>query len=306
MPYGIIKKSTGSWYEIWTENHKTVLGRIKGKFRLEDKKFTNPIAVGDRVEYKEEDNPGNVTIDKLLPRNNYIIRKASNLSRQYHVVAANIDQLLILATVAWPRTSQGFIDRLLVTAEAYHIPAVIVFNKSDIYTPGIMQMQEELASMYSHIGYKVFTVSALKGDLAEIKEQIHNKTTLISGHSGTGKTTLLNALDPDLQLKTANISEFSLKGKHTTTFAEMHILDDKTYVIDTPGIKEFGLSDMKKEEISHLFPEMRSLLGQCKFNNCLHVNEPGCVVIEAVEKGEIYPQRYQSYLSILSEEETHR
>lgn len=304
---GIIKRSTGSWYEILTEDFRVIPGKIKGKFRLSDTKTTNPIAVGDVVEYNIESSDGTAVINKLIPRKNYIIRRANNLSRQSHIIAANLDQVLIIATIAWPRTSQGFIDRLLLTAEAYHIPAIIAFNKVDIYDEEMQQVIAAMREMYEHIGYKCFTVSGKTGyNIDILKEELEGKTSLVTGHSGVGKSQLLNSLHPDLSLKTGEISGYSLKGKHTTTFAEMHIIDKETFVIDTPGIKDFGIVDIPKEEISHYFPEMREYLQDCRFRNCMHINEPGCAVLDAVEKGEIHPARYYSYLSILDNEDTHR
>lgn len=303
---GVIKRSTGSWYDILTEDFRIIPGKIKGKFRLSEVKTTNPVAVGDFIEYNLESSYGTAVINKLVPRKNYIIRRANNLSRQSHIIAANLDQVLIIATIAWPRTSQGFIDRLLLTAEAYHIPAIIAFKKVDIYDEEMQEVITGMRNMYENIGYKCFTVSGKTGyNIDILKEELKGKTTLVTGHSGVGKSQLLNSLHPDLSLKTGEISGYSLKGKHTTTFAEMHIIDKETFVIDTPGIKDFGIVDIPREEISHYFPEMRELLSECRFRNCMHINEPGCAVLEAVEEGIIHPARYYSYLSILDNEDTH-
>ena len=304
---GIITKSTGSWYEVLGNDGEIHNARLKGKLRLSESKNTNYLAVGDKVEFDIDLEGNSTVIHTLFPRNNYIIRKPSNLSKQEHIIAANLDQVIIMATMAQPRTSQGFMDRILVTAEAYRIPAFIFFNKIDLYDENLTRQSRGICDMYEKIGYGCLEIS-LKTDVhfKEIRELIHHKTSLITGHSGVGKSSLLNKLKPELKLKTGEISGHSLKGKHTTTFAEMHIFDHQTCIIDTPGIKDSGLIDMEREEDSHYFPEMRNLLGQCKFSNCLHIDEPGCAVIEAVENGTIYPARYNSYLSIIEEEETHR
>lgn len=304
---GIIRKSTGSWYDVLDEQGKVHAARITGKFRLAGKTTTNPVAVGDRVVFKIDEHTGDVLIQEVLPRTNYLIRKANNLSRQEHIIAANVDQVLIVATLALPRTSQGFIDRILVTAEAYSLKAIIVFNKVDLFTPEIMEMQAPLEKMYNHLGYTCFPISVKTGlGIDRVETLLKDKTTLITGHSGVGKSSLLNRLVPDLELKTREISGSSLKGKHTTTFAEMHLVNEETRIIDTPGIKEFGIVDMKKEEVSHYFPEMLPYLENCRFRNCIHVNEPGCAVLDAVEDGHIYGSRYASYLSIISNEESHK
>lgn len=303
----VVRRSTGSWYDIVNDRGELLQARIKGKFKLEGKKTTNPVAVGDIVEYEPQKNEESVVITKILPRRNYIIRKANNLSKQEHIIAANLDQVLIMATLIQPRTSQGFIDRVLVTAEAYEIPAVIAFNKIDLFDSELLEVQREMCDIYEKLGYPCFSVSVKKEiNLDRLKGMLLGKTTLLTGHSGVGKSSLLNYLMPELKLKTAAISGFSMKGKHTTTFAEMHEIGEKTYIIDTPGIKEFGIVDINKEEVSHYFPEMRDLLGQCRFNNCLHINEPGCAVIEAMEEGKIELSRYNSYLSIVAGEDTHR
>lgn len=298
---GIVIKSTGSRYLVMSEEGLTVECSIKGKFRIEGIKATNPVAVGDKVEY-ETDNKGQGVIFKIEERKNYIIRKSINLSKQVHILASNVDQALLIVTLAFPRTSAGFIDRFLVTAEAYHIPVTLIFNKMDLFEDD-MEMMDELNSfitIYRQIGYSCYKISAVQSaSIVLLRQLTSNKTTLIAGHSGVGKSTLVNAMDENLNLKVGEISEAHLKGKHTTTFAEMHPLKYGGFIIDTPGIKELGIVDMTKEEISDYFPEMRALKGQCKFNNCLHLNEPGCSVIKAVEQGKIAASRYNSYLSIM-------
>ncbi|MGZ5242500.1 MAG: ribosome small subunit-dependent GTPase A [Bacteroidia bacterium] len=304
---GIVKKSTGSWYILLDDEGEMHHARLKGKFKLAGNKNTNPIAVGDHIRFTIDSKTNDPVIEQILPRRNYIIRKANNLSRQEHIIAANVDQAIIVATLAMPRTSLGFIDRILITAEAYEIPAIIVFNKLDIYDSEAIEYLDYIRKMYESLGYKTMAISVKeKLNLDELTDLLHGKTSLLTGHSGVGKSSLLNYFVPDLGLKTSTISEFSSKGKHTTTFAEMHVIDAETFIIDTPGIKEFGIVDMKKPEVSHFFPEMRALINKCRFNNCLHVNEPGCAVREAVENGEIYQSRYQTYLSVLFEENDHR
>ncbi len=303
----IIKKSTGSWYILLDENGDLHNARLKGKFKLSGNKNTNPIAVGDQVKFSIDSKTGDAIIEQILQRSNYIIRKANNLSRQEHIIAANLDQALIVATLAMPRTSLGFIDRILITAEAYDIDAIIVFNKLDIYDNEALEYLDEIRKMYESLGYRTLAISVKeKQNLDELSGLLHGKTSLLTGHSGVGKSSLLNYFVPELGLKTSTISNFSSKGKHTTTFAEMHVIEKDTYIIDTPGIKEFGIVDMEKAEISHFFPELRDLINSCKFNNCLHINEPGCAVREAVENNQIYQSRYNTYLSVLHEENDHR
>ena len=304
---GTIRISTGSWYEIAGQDGKIYQARMAGKLRLDERKNTNPVAVGDHVEFEIDANGNSTVIKKILPRDNYIIRKPSNLSKQEHVIAANLDEVMVMATLAFPRTSQGFIDRILVTAEAYEIPAAIVFNKTDLYDEAMQMQSKEMSAMYENVGYKCLGISVkTETNLHEVASMLRHKITLITGHSGVGKSSLLNKLVPELKLKTGEISNYSLKGKHTTTFAAMFSVNEDTYVIDTPGIKDFGLIDMKPEELGHYFPEMRALLGQCRFSECLHISEPGCAVLEAVKNGTIAPSRYKSYLSMLGDEETHR
>jgi ribosome biogenesis GTPase / thiamine phosphate phosphatase len=300
---GLVMKSTGSWYLVRAENGDVLECRLKGKIRLDDRKTTNPVAVGDIVDL-EIDKDGSNQISKIHPRRNYIIRKSINLSKQAHILASNLDQAILVATLVAPRTSLGFIDRFLVTAEAYDIPAKIIFNKKDILDKDSLELQQEIMNLYSDIGYECYAVSSFdKKDVDSIKHLLKDKTTLIAGHSGVGKSTLVNAIEPNLELRTGDISSAHLKGTHTTTFAELFPLSFGGNIIDSPGIKELGLVEMKKEEVGHYFPEIRNLMGGCRFNNCLHVNEPKCAVLEAVENGEISQERYQSYLGILNGEE---
>jgi len=301
---GVVIKSTGSWYTVLSENTK-IECRIKGVFRIKGIKSTNPIAVGDNVEFEMEVD-GRGVIHAIGERKNYIIRKSINLSKQSHILAANVDQALLIVTLAFPRTSTGFIDRFLLTAEAYHIPTVIIFNKVDLFLQDERSMEElnDFIALYERIGYKCYKVSATeKLDIEIVKSITTNKTSLVAGHSGVGKSTLVNAMDANLDLKVGEISDAHSKGKHTTTFAEMHPLNYGGFIIDTPGIKELGLVDMEKEEIANYFPEMQSIKNQCKFNNCVHINEPKCAVIAAVERGEIALSRYGSYLGIMHGEE---
>jgi ribosome biogenesis GTPase len=279
--------------------------RIKGKFRLQGIKHTNPVTVGDVVDFEMEPNNDNGVIHKIHDRKNYIIRKANNLSKQTHIIAANIDQALLMVTLAFPKTSLGFIDRFLMTAEAYHIPATIVFNKLDLFTNEMEDLLNDTIELYqNNIGYPCIKTSVKNNiGLDEVKALLQGKTTLVSGHSGVGKSSLLNAIEPALNIKTGDISSYSFKGQHTTTFAEMHPLSFIGYIIDTPGIREFGLVDFDDREISHYFKEMKSFIGKCRFNNCKHMNEPGCSIIKAVEENIISPERYQSYLSIMSHDD---
>lgn len=300
---GIVVKSTGSRYLVRLEEGEIIDCVLKGKLRLDGRKTTNPVAVGDKVDIECDENDDYV-ISNIHPRKNYIIRKSINLSKQAQILASNLDQAMLVVTLVAPRTSLGFIDRFLITAEAYSIPAILVFNKSDILDEQLLQLQQDIIDIYENIGYRCYVVSGLKQENLEvIKDLLKNKTTLISGHSGVGKSTLINAIEPSLDLKTGDISSVHLKGMHTTTFAELHPLSFGGFIIDTPGIKELGLVEMKKEEVGHYFPEIRKVMNQCKFNNCLHVNEPKCAVKEAVENGEISEERYHSYLGILNGEE---
>lgn len=302
---GVVVKSTGSWYSVMNQSRELVECSIKGKFRIQGIKTTNPIAVGDVVHYNLEKD-GRGTIDTIDERKNYIIRKSINLSKQSHIIASNIDQAMLVVTLAFPRTSAGFIDRFLLTAEAYHIPTMIIFNKMDLFENSPEQMEEldTFISIYKNIGYDCYKVSATKhSDIEQLQQLTKDKITLLSGHSGVGKSTLANAMDGKLKLKIGEISDAHSKGKHTTTFAEMHPLSYGGFIVDTPGIKELGLVDMKKEEIADYFPEMRALKKNCKFNNCLHLNEPKCAVIDAVEKGRVAVSRYNSYLGVINGDE---
>lgn len=303
---GVVVKSTGSWYQVKTQDGNYVQCRIKGKFRLEGIKHTNPIAVGDQVDFEIETNNEQNTgvINKIHDRKNYIIRKSSNLSKQTHIIASNIDQALLVASMVQPQTSLGFIDRFIMTAEAYHIPTILIFNKADLYEGPLIDMLEETMSIYKNIGYQCFETSVINGKNTDhLKSILKDKTTLVAGHSGVGKSSLLNSISPGLNLKTGDISNFSQKGTHTTTFAEMFELSFGGNIIDTPGIKEFGIVDFNESEISHYFKEMRPFITQCRFNNCKHLNEPGCAVKEAVEKGEIASERFESYINILTKKD---
>lgn len=305
---GLVIRSTGSWYTVRNDDGETIDCRIKGKLRMKGMRTTNPVSVGDRIRYEiqeDETTPSGKcgVIYEIEPRKNYIIRKSSNLSKESQIIAANVDQLFLIVTVNYPVTLTGFIDRYLISAEAYRIPAGIVFNKIDLYNKEDLERLEELIYIYEGIGYRCFRVSAKeKYNIDQLLDQLHGKTTLFSGHSGVGKSSLLNCLNPSLELKTNEISEHHQQGKHTTTFAEMHLLAGDSYLIDTPGIRGFGVIDMEKTEISHYFPEIFRLLDQCRFFNCTHLHEPGCAVKEAVSKGNISTSRYDSYLSLMEED----
>jgi len=302
---GLVTKSTGSWYQVLTDDGQKYDCRIKGIFRTKGITTTNPIAVGDRVDFELEPEQETGVITKLHPRKNYIIRKSVNLSKQAQIIAANLDQAVLIVTLASPRTSLGFIDRFLVTAEAYDVPAALVFNKLDLFSDEGLEVLADYQAIYENIGYPCYEVSSLKGtNIDQVSAIIKDKVTLFSGHSGVGKSSLINALVPELQLRTTQISEWHDKGVHTTTFAEMFELPQGGYIIDTPGIRELGVIDIEKNELSHFFPEMRALLNQCRFNSCRHINEPGCAVIKAVEEGEIELSRYESYLSIYNGNDT--
>jgi ribosome biogenesis GTPase len=300
---GIVIKSTGSWLTVLDSEGKIYNCKLRGKFRIQGIKTTNPVAVGDNVLFDLLKDSKTGLIKQILPRHNYIIRKATKLSKVSQIIAANIDQALIVVTLAYPRTSTGFIDRFLVTTEAYHIPAVIVFNKIDLYTEKLHAILSELTHIYQGAGYTCLSVSALKEiNLIDFKDQLSNKRTLLSGHSGVGKSALINAIEPTLNLKTKDLSGYHKVGLHTTTFAEMHKLSFGGFIIDTPGIKEFGLTDFKRKEIAERFPEMRKYMHDCRFNNCTHIHEPDCAVLEALQKGEISMSRYENYLSILTDD----
>lgn len=305
---GIVIRSTGAWYEVRTNDKKIVSCRLRGKFKLQDLKVTNPIAVGDRVEWEWEKDQKTGVITDILPRENYIIRKSVHKTAHAHLIATNIDQAIIIATLVAPRTSFGFIDRFLVSAETFRIPAVVVFNKSDLLDKEALHYQAEIMQIYTEIGYSCLQTSVISQEgISDFEKILQGKVSLLSGHSGVGKSSLINAINPSLNLKTGEISDFSQKGKHTTTFAEMFELSENTFIIDTPGIKELGLVEIEADELSHYFPEMRKYLGECKFGSrCLHIHEPQCKVIEAVESGEIALFRYESYLSMLANEDNRR
>ena len=306
---GLVIKSTGSWYHVQLEDGTVLDCRIKGKFRTKGIKTTNPIAVGDNVsvEIDEESEARTGIIYDLAERKNYIIRKSINLSKQTQIIASNIDQALLVVTLSKPRTSFGFIDRFLVTAEAYHIPVVLLFNKIDQYDDEDLAFLEEVIELYEKIGYACRKISALKLiGIDALKNQIAGQTSLLSGHSGVGKSTLINQIIPSAIIRTSTISVASEKGIHTTTFAEMHPLEMGGYIIDTPGIRELGVVDIPDEELAHYFPEMKKVMSRCKFHNCKHLNEPNCAVKEAYEKGIIAIPRYESYLSIMANEDNRR
>jgi len=296
-----VYKSTGSWYIVKDESGRIFNARMKGVMKLDDITSTNPVAVGDIVEMEiETEESSTAIIDEIHTRHNYINRQSPRHKHQHHIVASNLDQSLLVATLKEPKTSQGFIDRFLVASEMYHVPALIVFNKADLYKSKELQRYEALKDMYEAIGYKVFLISAAKKEgVEEVLELLKNKTTLISGHSGVGKSSLLNVIFPDINLRTQDVSGWSGKGQHTTTFAEMYDLPFGGRLIDTPGMREFGLVDISKQELSHYFPELRDRLNDCQFNNCLHVNEPGCAIKEAVMNGAVHEDRYVSYVNIL-------
>jgi len=299
---GIVIKSTGSFYTVKQDDGAIIQCKLKGKFKIEGLKATNPVVVGDRVGFKYLDDKTTGLINKIQERKNYIIRKATNLSKLTHIVAANIDNAFLIVTLAEPRTSTGFIDRFLVTAEAYSIPTNIVFNKIDINDKELKIRRNELIEIYTKIGYKCYEVSALKEiNIDILKEKMKGKINLFAGHSGVGKSELINKIEPRLSLQIGGISKVHNKGKHTTTFAEMHELSFGGYIIDTPGIKEFGLIDFYKEELFHYFPEIFKISSECQFHNCTHEHEPNCAVIRAVEEGIISETRYKNYINILTD-----
>ncbi|MCK5765067.1 MAG: ribosome small subunit-dependent GTPase A [Bacteroidales bacterium] len=301
---GIVTKSTGSWYSVLKPDGTFIECRLKGKFKVLGIKTTNPLAVGDHVVFRVLREEGTGVITQILPRKNYIIRKATKLSKQSHILAANLDQAIIIVTLAEPRTSTGFIDRFLITAEAYHIPAVIIFNKIDLYNDGKMEELSTLKKVYEAAGYPCYAVSALTGEnTGDVIELLKDKVSLLAGHSGVGKSALINTLEPGLDLKTKPISRAHKKGVHTTTFAMMFRLSFGGFIIDTPGIKEFGLYDLDRKTLSERYPELRALMHACKYTNCTHLHEPGCAVKEAVENGEISMIRYDGYLRIMANDE---
>lgn len=300
---GLVIKNTGSWYHVKVDDGRIIECKIKGNFRLKGIKSTNPVVVGDYVRIII--NPeGTAFISEIEDRKNYIIRRSSNLSKQSHILAANLDQCMLVVTINYPETSTIFIDRFLASAEAYGVPVKLIFNKVDAYDEDEQRYMEGLINLYTHIGYPCFKISALKNEgIDTIKEELKHRVTLFSGHSGVGKSTLINQLLPGLNIKTAEISLYHNKGTHTTTFSEMHPVADEGYIIDTPGIKGFGIFDMDTEEIGHYFPEIFSASKNCRYNNCTHRNEPGCAVQEAVAQHYISESRYTSYLNMLEDKE---
>ncbi len=304
MKKGIVYKSTGSRYLVKSNDGKYINCSIKGKFRMEGIKSTNPIAVGDHVSYTLDEDSDMGVISGIEQRKNYIIRKASNLSKQSHIIASNIDQALLLVTINYPVTTTVFIDRFLASAEAYRIPVKIIFNKMDRYDKTHLKIVETLREIYENIGYKTYTISAkTQDDLGVMVELLKDNVSVIAGHSGVGKSTLINRLQPGLNLRVAEISDIHQSGKHTTTFAEMHELNFGGAIIDTPGIRGFGLIDIEKEELHHFFKEIFEHSHQCQFDNCTHIHEPGCAVKKAVEEGTIAQTRYNSYLNIFDTSE---
>jgi len=305
---GIVYKSTGSWYVVKATSGEVYNARLKGKFKIDGITSTNPIAVGDEVDFEMEDEAENrVIITALHPRKNYVNRVSPSNKRLHHIVACNLDQSLLVATIKEPKTSIGFIDRFLVTCEAFHIPAVIVFNKADIYGKKELEIFEERREMYEAVGYAVILTSVKEETgISALKETLKGKTTLLSGHSGVGKSSLINQVLEGVNIRTNEVSGWSGKGMHTTTFAEMYDLPEGGKLIDTPGMREFAIADISKDELSHYYPEMRDLLNDCQFNNCMHMNEPGCAIKKAVMAGNIHEDRYISYCTILDsiEEQT--
>ncbi|MGL4993020.1 MAG: ribosome small subunit-dependent GTPase A [Bacteroidales bacterium] len=300
---GLVIKNTGSWYSVKTDEGKMVECKIKGKFRLQGIRTTNPIAVGDRVKITLNQE-GQAMIHEIEERRNYIIRRSSNLSKQAHILAANLDQAFLIITLKAPATTTVFIDRFLASAEAYRIPVEILINKSDALDQEEMEYSQAITNLYSSIGYPCHNISAKSGyNLDMVRDKIKGRITLLSGHSGVGKSTLINALIPGLTIRTGEISQAHQQGMHTTTFSEMYETPEQGYIIDTPGIRGFGTVDFKKEEVSHFFPDIFKHSANCRFNNCRHINEPGCAVLEAVENHYISQSRYSSYISILNDEE---
>lgn len=301
---GLIIKSTGSWYQVLDKETGTIYeARIRGKFKLIKTRLTNPLAVGDRVEFQlEVDDIAWIT--HIEPRKNYLIRKSVNLSKEAHIIASNIDIACFLFTLKHPETSLGFLDRFLACCEAYSIEPLILFNKMDVLEEQEIEITQEIAKIYEKIGYETLSISSYsKLNLESLVERLKDKTSVFFGHSGSGKSTLVNAMQPDLNLKTSEISSVHLKGKHTTTFAQMHFWSFGGYVIDTPGVREFGMINVEKEELQHYFPEIFRTGRECKFHNCLHLNEPKCKVLEAIEEGEIEESRYLNYLKLMEEAE---
>ena len=303
MEKGLVIKNTGSWYLVKTNDGKQIECKIKGNFRLKGIRSTNPIAVGDWVQIAVN-TEGTAFITEIEDRKNYIIRRSSNLSKQSHIIAANLEQCMLVVTVNYPETSTTFIDRFLASAEAYRVPVRLIFNKTDLYSEEEQRYLDALVNLYTHIGYPCYRISALnETGVEEIKRDLQGKVTLFSGHSGVGKSTLINAILPDLNVKTGAISAAHNKGMHTTTFSEMFPVEGEGYIIDTPGIKGFGTFDMEDEEVGHYFKEIFEFSANCKYGNCTHRHEPGCAVREAVENHYISESRYASYLNILEDKE---
>jgi ribosome biogenesis GTPase len=296
----LVYKSTGSWYQVKSESGEEFKARVKGKFKIDGITSTNPIAVGDVVDIDQEEGEESIVITEIYERKNYITRQSPHNKHLHHIVAANLDQSILLATLKDPKTSTGFIDRFLVASEAYHVPAIIVFNKSDLYQTKEKEKFEKVKSVYENIGYPVYSMSINENfGIHEVKELLKNKTTLISGHSGVGKSSFINTIFPENIIKTQEVSGWSGKGLHTTTFAEMFDLPFGGKIIDTPGMREFAMMYIEPHELSHYFREMKALVNDCRFNNCMHIEEPGCAVKVAVEENKISPERYISYLNIL-------
>lgn len=301
---GIVSRSTGSWYSIRTAQNDIIECKLKGNYKLKGIKTTNPIAVGDHVRFILMQEKGIGLIEHIYERKNYIIRQSTNLSKRAHIIASNIDQAFLVVTISDPRTSTGFIDRFLVTSEAFSIPCTIVINKIDLIDQDTVDLLNEIKDIYSNIGYAIIETSATKQiNLELLKDAMKDKTCVFSGHSGVGKSALINAIAPEFSLREGETSDVHHKGKHTTTHAEMHFLQFGSRIIDTPGIKEFGLSEFEASEIGHFFPEIKDLMNECKFNNCTHEHEPGCAVKKAVDVGAISSERYKNYLNIINGEE---
>ncbi len=304
MQEGTVVRTTGNHCTVRTDEGRSVECCLKGRFKISGIKSTNPLAVGDRVLFVCSDPNDYGLICEIRPRRNYIIRKAAKLSKQTHIIAANMDQALLIVTAAMPRTSTGFIDRFLLTCEAYHIPCILVFNKIDVYDGEAKEYLSYMKDIYKQAGYACIETSALDGrGLEDLKGVLKDRTTLLSGHSGVGKSTLINAIEPGLDLKTSEVSLSNMKGRHTTTFAQMYPLSFGAYIIDTPGIRSFGMVDFKKEELALYYPEMKLRLSGCRYYNCTHIHEPQCAIKEAVEKGEISRERYENYVNIFNGEE---
>ena len=303
---GLVIKSTGSWYDVKTSDGKIISCRVRGKLKIKGMKVTNPVSVGDRVQYELEEN-GQGIIHSIVPRTNYLLRRSTRKTAFGHILASNIDLAVVVATLTFPKTSLGFIDRFLISAESFRIPSLLVFNKTDMWSKEAWEFAAFLKDIYTEINVDFLTMSAKSGENIDLfREKLKGRTSLIAGHSGVGKSTILNLLSPNINQKTSEVSTFANKGTHTTTFAEMFEIEQGTYVIDTPGIKELGLMDIYDEEINHFFPEMRELFGKCKFHNCTHTHEPDCAVVHAVENGKISISRYESYLSMMEGIDSHR